>query len=97
MRSGRTSGYEIELICHVTHLTFLSLPYGLHGRSLTKRQREVLELIADGKTVQDVAVLLKKSPATIEKHLRLARKRTECRNDSSGDFENFNSKSVFYV
>ena len=68
------SGHEIELICHVTHLTFLSLPYGLHGRNLTNRQREVLELIADGKTAQDIAVLLKKSPTTIEKHLRLARK-----------------------
>ncbi|MGB3553366.1 MAG: LuxR family transcriptional regulator [Jannaschia sp.] len=66
-------GREIELINHVTHLTMLSLPYGEHGRSLTTRQREVLELVADGKTVQDVAMVLGRNPATVEKHLRLAR------------------------
>ncbi|WP_371153962.1 autoinducer binding domain-containing protein [Jannaschia sp. 2305UL9-9] len=66
-------GQEIELLNLVTHLTILSLPYGTHGRPLTARQREVLELVADGKTVQDVAHVLGRNPATIEKHLRLAR------------------------
>ncbi|GIT92094.1 hypothetical protein JANAI62_25520 [Jannaschia pagri] len=66
-------GAEIELINHVTHLTILSLPYGTHGHRLTPRQREVLELVADGKTVQDVADVLGRNPATVEKHLRLAR------------------------
>lgn len=68
-----SKGQEIELICHVAHLTMLSLPHGLHGRTLTDRQREVLELVADGKTTQDVAILLGRNPATVEKHLRLAR------------------------
>lgn len=66
-------GAEIELINNVAHLTLLSLPHGLHGRHLTDRQREVLELVADGKTIQDVAVLMERNPATVEKHLRLAR------------------------
>ncbi|WP_055086392.1 LuxR family transcriptional regulator [Jannaschia donghaensis] len=66
-------GNEIEMINNVAHLTLLSLPHGLHGRHLTDRQREVLELVADGKTIQDVAVLMERNPATVEKHLRLAR------------------------
>ena len=66
-------GREIELICHVAHLTLLSLPHDLYGRALSPRQREVLELVADGKTIQDVATILDRNPATIEKHLRLAR------------------------
>lgn len=69
----RDKGAEIELIAHVGHLTLLSLPHELHGRSLTKRQREVLEHVADGKTVQDVAILIGRNPTTVEKHLRLAR------------------------
>ncbi|MGB3406717.1 MAG: LuxR family transcriptional regulator [Jannaschia sp.] len=66
-------GPEIELINHVTHLALIALPYGARGRILTPRQREVLELVADGKTVQDVAQVLDRNPATVEKHLRLAR------------------------
>lgn len=66
-------GEMIEMVCNVAHLTLLSLPYGLHGRRLTDRQREVLEMVADGKTIQDVAVLMERNPATVEKHLRLAR------------------------
>ncbi len=66
-------GPQIELINHVAHLTLMSLPHGLHGRNLTNRQREVLELVADGKTIQDVALLMERNPATVEKHLRLAR------------------------
>ncbi|WGH78685.1 LuxR family transcriptional regulator [Jannaschia ovalis] len=66
-------GPEIELLNHVAHLTILSLPYGEHGRPLTDRQREVLELVADGKTVGDAAMIMELTPATVEKHLRLAR------------------------
>ncbi|MEM9796646.1 MAG: LuxR family transcriptional regulator [Pseudomonadota bacterium] len=66
-------GPEIELLNHVAHLTICTLPYGDYGRPLTPRQREVLELVAEGKTVQDAATVLSRNPATIEKHLRLAR------------------------
>ena len=66
-------GDDITVLNNITHLRILSLPYVSPGRSLTKRQREVLEWVGDGKTVQDIAILLELTPATIEKHLRLAR------------------------
>ncbi|WP_308914978.1 LuxR family transcriptional regulator [Jannaschia sp. LMIT008] len=66
-------GREIELVAHVCHLKIIALPHTDHIRVLTDRQREVLELVADGKTIQDVAILLERNPATVEKHLRLAR------------------------
>ncbi len=66
-------GDDIVVLNNITHLRILSLPYNAPGRSLTKRQREVLGWVGDGKTVQDIAMLLELTPATIEKHLRLAR------------------------
>ena len=65
-------GEEIILMNNVMHLKLLTLPYS-GARQLTKRQREVLQWVGDGKTMQDIAVLLELTPATVEKHLRLAR------------------------
>ncbi|WP_411891859.1 autoinducer binding domain-containing protein [Yoonia sp. SDW83-1] len=65
-------GDEIIVMNNVMHLKLLTLPY-TGERSLTKRQREVLQWVGDGKTTQDIAILLELTPATIEKHLRLAR------------------------
>ncbi len=64
-------GREILVINNVAHLKVLTLPYVT--RQLTRRQREVLECVGDGKTTQDTAFLLGLTPATVEKHLRLAR------------------------
>ncbi len=64
-------GDEIMVINNVAHLKVLTLPYAT--RTLTKRQREVLECVGDGKTTQDTAFLLGLTAATVEKHLRLAR------------------------
>ena len=64
-------GLEISVLNNVMHLKLQTLPYS--QRTLTKRQREVLQWVGDGKTTQDIAVLLELTPATIEKHLRLAR------------------------
>lgn len=64
-------GDEITVINNVMHLKVQTLPYS--QRHLTKRQREVLQWVGDGKTTQDIAILLELTPATIEKHLRLAR------------------------
>jgi len=66
-------GDDITVLNNITHLRILSLPYTAPGRSLTKRQREVLGWVGDGKTVQDIAMIMELTPATIEKHLRLAR------------------------
>lgn len=63
---------ELQAIANVMHLKLMQLPTA-RGRTLTARQREALEWIADGKTAQDVAVIMEVSSAMIEKHLRLAR------------------------
>jgi len=65
-------GPEILELNNIMHLKLLSLPH-TSARRLTKRQREVLCWIGEGKTLQDAAVLMGISQATIEKHLRLAR------------------------
>ena len=57
----------------MTHLKLLNLPHANSRRPLTKRQREVLEWVGDGKTTADIATIMGLTPATVEKHLRLAR------------------------
>jgi LuxR family transcriptional regulator, quorum-sensing system regulator SdiA len=60
------------MLNNVFHLKATSLPYtGVNP--LTARQREVLEWVGDGKTMLDIAAILGVAPATVEKHLRLAR------------------------
>jgi LuxR family transcriptional regulator len=66
-------GADIHLMNNIAHLKILSLPYSPPNRVLTKRQRETLEWVGDGKTTQDIALLMGLTAATIEKHLRLAR------------------------
>jgi LuxR family transcriptional regulator len=65
-------GDDIIVMNNVMHLKLLTLPYS-GERHLTKRQREVLQWVGDGKTTQDIALLLGLTAATVEKHLRLAR------------------------
>jgi DNA-binding NarL/FixJ family response regulator len=43
-------------------------PGDLFGESLTKRQREVLQLLAEGKTAKEIAMVLHISPKTVEFH-----------------------------
>ncbi|WP_109311495.1 LuxR family transcriptional regulator [Ruegeria sp. AU67] len=66
-------GDDILLMNNVAHLKILTLPYNTPNRALTKRQREALEWVGDGKTTQDIALLMGLTSATVEKHLRLAR------------------------
>lgn len=66
-------GTHIELMNTIAHLKILTLPYSGPKRSLTPRQREALEWVGDGKTMQDIALLMGLTSATVEKHLRLAR------------------------
>lgn len=66
-------GDDILLLNNLTHLRIMTLPYTGPARTLTPRQREVLEWVGDGKTVQDIALLMNLTPPTVEKHLRLAR------------------------
>lgn len=66
-------GREITIMNNVAHLKIIDLPFTHTKRSLTKRQREALEWVGDGKTTQDIATIMGLTSATIEKHLRLAR------------------------
>jgi LuxR family transcriptional regulator len=66
-------GRHIHALCNVAHLKLMSLPHTGSRCALTKRQREVLEWVGDGKTTQDIADIIGLTPATVEKHLRLAR------------------------
>ncbi|MFY9211238.1 MAG: LuxR family transcriptional regulator [Aestuariivita sp.] len=66
-------GRDIHLMNNVAHLKILTLPYSGPNRALTPRQLEALEWVGDGKTTQDIAMLMGLTTATVEKHLRLAR------------------------
>lgn len=66
-------GEMLEILNHVAHLCLTQLPATGQSRVLTRRQTEVLELVADGKTIQDIALILERNAATVEKHLRGAR------------------------
>lgn len=66
-------GDEILQLNNVVNLKISTLPYERQGKPLTERQREVLQWVADGKTLQDIATIMDLNQATVEKHLRLAR------------------------
>lgn len=66
-------GRTVQAMANVAHLKLLSLPHKTSRRPLTKRQREVLEWVGDGKTTADIALIMGLTTATVEKHLRLAR------------------------
>ncbi len=66
-------GRDIHLMNDMAHLKILTLPYTPPNRGLTPRQLEALQWVGDGKTTQDIAVLMGLTTATVEKHLRLAR------------------------
>ncbi len=66
-------GKEIETLCNLMHLRISSLPQNGQRRPLTTRQRESLEWYSQGKTAQDIAVIMGLSIGTVEKHLKMAR------------------------
>ncbi|WP_415182700.1 helix-turn-helix transcriptional regulator [Phaeovulum sp.] len=66
-------GRELMVFNTMTHLRISSMPLATARRPLTSRQREVLEWVGDGKTTADIATIMGLTPATVEKHLRLAR------------------------
>lgn len=66
-------GQEITVANNAMHLKITQLPFNGRRRPLTPRQKEVLEWVADGKTMKDIAIIMDLTSATVEKHLRLAR------------------------
>lgn len=70
-------GEDITLLCETMHLRMASLPQTGVLRPLTGRQVEVLYWYGEGKMVQDIALIMKISPGTVEKHMRMAREALE--------------------
>ncbi len=66
-------GHDINVLNQVAHLKFTALPLPRSRSRLSDRQREVLEWVGDGKTMQDIGIILGLTQATVEKHLRNAR------------------------
>ncbi|MDS9467890.1 autoinducer binding domain-containing protein [Paracoccus sp. MBLB3053] len=73
-RRWKTSQREIELLTQLLHQRFANLPFRVPAEVLTSRQREALEMTCIGFTTHEIAERLEVTPATIEKHMRLARK-----------------------
>lgn len=92
-KQGRT----INALCTVFHLKAQSLPHTYSRRLLTKRQREVLEWVGDGKTTQDIATIMELKPATIEKHLRLAREALDVETTTQAVLKASFQKQIFVV
>lgn len=69
----RAADSALFVLASVAHRALSGLPWPRPTGSLTPRQREVLEWVAEGKTTADIACILGLTPATVEKHLRLAR------------------------
>ena len=72
-RLWQGNGSRIAALAHVAHLRLIALARPPLSRPLSDRQREVLEWVANGKSVADISDILGIRPATVEKHLRLAR------------------------
>ena len=68
-------GRTIWTMTNVMHLKVLALPHRGPGQALSRRQREALEWVGDGKSYQDIATIMGVSMATVEKHLRLVREK----------------------
>lgn len=64
---------KVMAMNNVLHLKVLTLPYPVTRKPLTNRQREALEWVGEGKTTQDIGIIMGLTSATVEKHLRLAR------------------------
>lgn len=70
----RHSGRELTTLASLLHQRLSCLPYSQPEKAITLRQREALELTGLGFSTQDIATRMQVSVATVEKHLRLARR-----------------------
>ena len=68
-------GLLVSVIANMTHLKIISLPHINERAKLSRRQQEVLNWVADGKTYQDIATIMGVTMGTVEKHLRLVRQK----------------------
>lgn len=66
-------GPAVMAIANIAHFRISQMPLPAPRVVLTERQREVLDWIADGKSLQDVCVIMGLSLSAVEKHLAKAR------------------------
>lgn len=66
-------GREVRVLSWVMHMRIATMHRTKPTATLTPRQREVLGWRSAGKTVGEIATILGITPATVEKHMRLAR------------------------
>jgi DNA-binding NarL/FixJ family response regulator len=65
----RGKSYITPQIARGMQESFIRNPQGAgHARSLTARQREVVQLLAEGKSMKEVASILKVAPRTVAFH-----------------------------
>lgn len=90
-------GQDILVMCNVAHLKIINMPWSGKRRPLTQRQREVLEWVGEGKTTQDIACIMGLTPATVEKHLRLARGALDVETTAQAVLKASVQKQIFVV
>lgn len=91
------NGREIHSLSTLFHLKARTMPHKYRRSPLTKRQREVLEWVGDGKTAQDIGTILNLTVATVEKHLRLAREALDVDTTTQAVLKASFQKQIFIV
>ncbi|MFT6452042.1 MAG: LuxR family transcriptional regulator [Halocynthiibacter sp.] len=90
-------GREIIVMNNMAHLKIINLPYQGERKNLTRRQREALEWVGDGKTTADIALIMGLTPATVEKHLRLARETLDVETTAQAVFKASIQNQIFVL
>ncbi|MEE9428278.1 MAG: LuxR family transcriptional regulator [Paracoccaceae bacterium] len=93
----KEKGREIIQMNNVAHLKMTTFPFPTLRRPLTKRQREALEWVGDGKTMQDIATIMGLSRPTVEKHLRLAREALDVETTAQAVLKASNQNQIFLL
>jgi LuxR family transcriptional regulator len=92
-----SEGRRLEQMATVAHLKIITLPHSGTRRPLTGRQREVLEWVGEGKTMLDIATIMGLTPATVEKHMRLAREALEVETTAQAVLKAAYQNQIFVV
>lgn len=93
----KQSGREITAMNQLAHMAMTALPQSRAPRALTRRQREALQWVGDGKTAQDIALLMGLTPATVEKHLRLARDALDAETTAQAVLKASMTKQIYVI
>lgn len=86
---------DVELLTLTLHQRLANLPYRDPPQILTSRQREALELTGIGFSTAEIAARLALTPATVEKHLRLARQSLSARTTAQAVLMATNRRQIY--